>query len=213
MSYVRRYLDETVAVARVLPVETIEAMIARLIEVKRGGGRLFFLGVGGSAANCSHAVTDFRKIAGFEAYAPTDNVGELTARTNDEGWETVFRAWLEDSRLGPRDAVFVFSVGGGDRERGISANLVHAVEYAREVGATVLGIVGRDGGFTGRVADVCLIIPPQSADTVTPLSESFQVVVWHLLVSDPRLMRTGNKWESVTAVEGAAGAGGEHGGG
>jgi D-sedoheptulose 7-phosphate isomerase len=157
---------------------------------------LFFLGVGGSAANSAHAVNDFRKIAGFEAYAPTDNVAELTARTNDDGWESVFAAWLRGSHLRREDAVFVFSVGGGDREKNISANLVRALEYARDVGATVVGVVGRDGGFTARVANAVVVIPTISPDRVTPHTEAFQAVVWHLLVSHPALQIAATTWES-----------------
>ena len=155
------------------------------------------LGVGGSAGNASHAVNDFRKLAGFEAYTPVDNVSELMARTNDEGWDTVFSEWLKGSNLGPKDAVLVFSVGGGNAERNISANLVRALEFSREVKAKVLGIVGRDGGFTAKVADACLIIPTVNPDTVTPHAESFQGVVWHLIASDPRLKKVENKWEST----------------
>lgn len=175
----------------------IESMIEILLEVRKSGGRLFFLGVGGSAGNASHAVNDFRKIGGFEAYAPTDNVSELTARTNDEGWETVFAGWLKGSRLNDRDAVFVFSVGGGSKEKNISANLVFALEYAKKMKAKILGVVGRDGGFTAKVADACVIIPPVNPETITPHSESFQAVIWHLIVSDPRIMQMGNKWEST----------------
>ncbi len=170
---------------------------ARSREVRDRGGRLFFLGVGGSAANCSHAVNDFRKLAGFEAYAPTDNVSELTARTNDEGWDTVFAAWLSGSRLRREDAVFVFSVGGGSLEKNISANLVRALQYAKGVGATIVGVVGRDGGYTAQVADACVIVPTVNPETTTPHSEAFQAVVWHLLVSHPRLKSAPTKWEST----------------
>ena len=190
--YVQRYLQE----AKVI-TEQIERMIAVLLKVREQGGRLFFLGVGGSAGNCSHAVNDFRKIGGFEAYAPTDNVSELTARTNDEGWETTFAAWLKGSRLRSSDCVWVFSVGGGNKEKNVSANLVAALEYAKVQGAKVLGVVGRDGGFTAKVADACLIVPTISPDTITPHAESFQAVVWHLIVSDPRIMQMSNKWESM----------------
>jgi D-sedoheptulose 7-phosphate isomerase len=160
-------------------------------------GRLFFLGVGGSAANCSHAVNDFRKIAGIEAYAPTDNVSELTARTNDEGWQTVFSQWLRTSRLRARDMICVFSVGGGNAEKNVSPNIVEALNYAREVGCRIVGIVGRDGGYTAKLADACVIIPTVNPETVTPHSEAFQAVVWHLLVSHPRLKLNQTKWEGT----------------
>jgi D-sedoheptulose 7-phosphate isomerase len=169
-----------------------------LARIKAHGGRVFFLGVGGNAANCSHAVNDFRKIAGIECYAPTDNVAELTARTNDEGWEGVFAEWLKVSRLSARDALFVLSVGGGNVERNISANLVRAIQLAKKVGAKVTGVVGRDGGFTARAADACVIIPPVNAQTITPHTEAFQALIWHLLVSHPLLQENQTKWESVT---------------
>lgn len=197
MSYTNQHLQETSAIVAQLDVGAIEAMAALLAEVRVRGGRLFFLGVGGSAGNCGHAVNDFRKLAGFEAYAPTDNVSELTARTNDEGWETVFVAWLKTSRLRKDDAVFVFSVGGGSLEKNISPNLVRALQYAREVDAAILGVVGRDGGFTRQVADACVVIPTVNAETVTPHSEAFQAVVWHLLVSHPLLKAAATKWEST----------------
>jgi D-sedoheptulose 7-phosphate isomerase len=166
--------------------------------VKAAGGRVFFLGVGGSAANCSHAVNDFRKIVGLECYAPTDNVAELTARTNDEGWESVFAEWLKVSKLSARDAVFILSVGGGDVERNISANLVRAIQLAREVGAKVTGVVGRDGGFTARAADACIIVPTVNSATITPHTEAFQALIWHLLVSHPLLKQNPTKWEAAT---------------
>ena len=168
-----------------------------LADIRRRGGRLFFLGVGGSAGNCGHAVNDFRKLAGFEAYAPTDNVSELTARANDEGWETIFAAWLEGSRLRREDGVFILSVGGGSLDKNISPNLVRAVAYAKQVGAAVVGIVGRDGGYTATVADACVIVPTVNPETVTPHSEAFQSVVWHLLVSHPSLKAAATKWEST----------------
>ena len=161
------------------------------------GGRLFVLGVGGGAGHASHAVNDFRKLAGFEAYAPTDNVSELTARVNDEGWESVFAAWLKGSRLRPEDGVFVFSVGGGSLEKNISPNLVHALQYAKSIGSTIVGIVGRDGGFTATVADACVIVPTVNPNAVTPHTEAFQAVIWHLLVSHPALQMTTAKWEST----------------
>ena len=198
MSYTSRYLEEAQKIISVIDQTKIEAMIEILLKVREEGGRLFFLGVGGSAANCSHAVNDFRKIGGFEAYSPVDNVAELTARTNDEGWDTVFAAWLKGSRLSDKDCVCVFSVGGGSEDRNVSANLVYALRYAKEVSAKIIGVVGRDGGFTGKVADACVIIPTQSQDTITPHAESFQGTIWHLIVSDPRMMRMKNKWESVS---------------
>jgi len=172
-------------------------MIKVLLQVKQDNGRIFFLGVGGSAGNASHAVNDFRKLAGFEAYSPVDNVSELMARTNDEGWDTVFSEWLKGSRLRKEDAVFVFSVGGGNAEKNISKNLVMALEYARSVKSKILGIVGRDGGFTAKVADAYVIVPTVNPNTVTPHSEAFQGVIWHLIASDPRLKVVENKWEST----------------
>jgi D-sedoheptulose 7-phosphate isomerase len=197
MGFARRHLDEVGRIASALDAEAIERMAAALAAVRARGGRLFFLGVGGGAAHASHAVNDFRKLAGFEAYTPTDNVAELTARTNDEGWDTAFAAWLQGSRLRADDAVFVFSVGGGNVEKHISANLVTALHYAREVGCTIVGIVGRDGGYTASVADVCVVVPSVNADAVTPHTEAFQAVVWHLLVSHPALKMASGKWESV----------------
>ncbi|CAN5351017.1 SIS domain-containing protein [soil metagenome] len=197
MSYSRLHLDETVEILRRLDVDAIERVVELLCDVRETGGRIFFLGVGGSAANCSHAVNDFRKIAGIESYAPTDNVSELTARTNDEGWATTFSEWLKVSRLRPVDLVFVLSVGGGNLDRDISPNLVRALQYARGVKARITGIIGRDGGFTASVADVCVIVPVVNPETITPHSEAFQAVVWHLLVSHPRLRRRETKWESA----------------
>ena len=197
MSYARTHLDEAARIIAAIDAEAIERVAALLARTRQRGGRLFFLGVGGSAGNCSHAVNDFRKLAGFEAYAPTDNVSELTARTNDEGWDTVFEAWLKGSRLRADDAVFVLSVGGGSLEKNISPNLVKAVEHAKRVGATVVGIVGRDGGYTATVADACVIVPTVNPETVTPHAEAFQAVVWHLLVSHPLLKASATKWEST----------------
>lgn len=197
MTYAQEHLNEAVAILERLDTAAIEKLADVLASVKLAGGRLFFLGVGGSAANCSHAVNDFRKIVGIESYAPTDNVSELTARTNDEGWATIFVEWLKTSRLGPVDAVFVFSVGGGDLERNISANLVLAIQHARQVGAKVVGVVGRDGGYTGKVADACVVIPTVNPETITPHSEAFQAVIWHLLVSHPKLKAHKTKWEST----------------
>jgi D-sedoheptulose 7-phosphate isomerase len=198
MSYTRQHLDETTEIIGKMDDRVIESMVEILAGIKQDAGRIFFLGVGGSAGNCSHAVNDFRKIVGIESYAPTDNVSELTARTNDEGWASVFVEWLRVSRLTARDAIFVFSVGGGNLERNVSPNLVSALQYAKEVGAKVVGVVGRDGGYTARVADACVIVPTVNPDTITPHSEAFQAVVWHLLVSHPRLKANQTKWESVT---------------
>jgi len=197
MTYSQQHLSETAAIVQQLDGAAIERLVDTLALVRARGGRLFFLGVGGSAGNCGHAVNDFRKLAGFEAYAPTDNVSELTARTNDEGWETVFVAWLKGSRLRKEDGVFVFSVGGGSLEKNISPNLVRALQHAREVGSAIVGVVGRDGGYTAQVADACVIVPTVNPDTVTPHSEAFQAVIWHLLVSHPRLKAAATKWEST----------------
>ena len=194
MTYTDQHLDEATRILQQLDRSAIERMAGVLAGVRSRGGRLFVLGVGGSAANASHAVNDFRKLAGFEAYAPTDNVSELTARTNDEGWETVFVAWLQGSRLRKEDGVFVFSVGGGSLEQNVSANLVRALQYARETGAAVVGIVGRDGGYTARVADACVIVPTVNPEAVTPHTEAFQAIVWHLLVSHPGLKTNATKW-------------------
>jgi D-sedoheptulose 7-phosphate isomerase len=197
MSYAERYLQEAAEIVRRLDTTAIESVASLLARVKADNGRLFFLGVGGSAANCSHAVNDFRKIAGIECYAPTDNVAELTARTNDEGWESVFAEWLKVSRLSAKDALFIMSVGGGDAQRNISANLVRAIELAKEVGAKVTGVVGREGGFTAQAADACVIVPTVNAETITPHSEAFQALIWHLLVSHPLLKKNQTKWEGV----------------
>lgn len=198
MSYARQHLEESKRVIDGLDAEAIEAVVDVLHATRERGGRLFFLGVGGSAANCSHAVNDFRKIAGFEAYAPTDNVSELTARTNDEGWPSVFVEWLRTSRLRKEDTLFIFSVGGGNVEKNISPNLVYALKLAKEVGASVVGVVGRDGGYTKQVADACVLIPTVNESNITPHSEAFQAVVWHLLVSHPKLKAKQTKWESTT---------------
>jgi D-sedoheptulose 7-phosphate isomerase len=197
MTYTEQHLAEATTILQQIDHAAIEKMADVLATVRARGGRLFFLGVGGSAGNCGHAVNDFRKLAGFEAYAPTDNVSELTARTNDEGWETVFVAWLKGSRLRKEDGVFVFSVGGGSLEKNISPNLVKALQYARESDAAIVGVVGRDGGYTATVADACVIVPTVNPDTVTPHSEAFQAVVWHLLVSHPKLKANATKWEST----------------
>jgi D-sedoheptulose 7-phosphate isomerase len=193
----KRYLDEGIELLRRLDVASIEAVADGLAGVRARGGRLFILGVGGSAGHASHAVNDFRKICGIESYAPTDNVSELTARVNDEGWETCFSEWLRVSRLCAADAVLVFSVGGGNREKNVSVNLVRSLELAHEVGAKIFGIVGRDGGYTRQMADACVVIPTVAAERVTPHTEGFCAVVWHLLVSHPNLQRSTTKWESV----------------
>ena len=195
--FAERYLAETVEIVERLDRSELERLAAGLAEVRDGGGRLFVLGVGGSAAHAGHAVNDFRKLCAFEAYAPTDNVSELTARTNDDGWESVFAEWLLGSRLGQGDAVLVFSVGGGDVERNVSANLVRALECARDAGARIFGVVGRDGGYTKREADTCVVIPTASEERVTPHTEGVCAVVWHLLVSHPVLQAQTGKWESL----------------
>tara|TARA_B100001123_G_C14955007_1_gene885285 strand:- start:71 stop:667 length:597 start_codon:yes stop_codon:yes gene_type:complete len=197
MNYSEQHLKEAGEILSKLDTDTIEGMAELLVRVKTNGARLFFLGVGGSAGNCSHAVNDFRKIVGIEAYAPTDNVSELTARVNDDGWDTVFVEWLKTSRLNDKDAVFVFSVGGGSLEKNVSPNLVRALQHAKSVGAAITGIVGRDGGYTASVADVCLIVPTVNTETITPHSEAFQAVIWHLLVSHPNLKVCQTKWEST----------------
>lgn len=196
-SYTQNYLAEVNQITARLDVDAIERMVGLLVGLRSRGGRLFILGVGGGAGHASHAVNDFRKIVGIEAYTPTDNVSELTARINDDGWETTFANWLRISRLSDQDMILVFSVGGGDIARNISPNLVRALEYGRQVGAKVCGIVGRDGGYTAQVSDACIVIPTVNPETVTPHTEAFQAVVWHLLVSHPALQQTAMKWESV----------------
>ncbi len=196
-SYAREHLAETARIAAELDPGVLDRMAALLAELREREGRLFFLGVGGSAANASHAVNDFRKIAGIEAYTPLDNVSELTARTNDEGWDTVFVSWLRGSRLRRDDMLFVLSVGGGSVEKNVSPNLVKALEYAREIGTRIIGVVGRDGGFTAKVADECVIVPTVHPGRVTPHTEAFQAVVWHLLVSHPLVKAGETKWEST----------------
>ena len=196
MTHTERFFAEAKQVIDGLNVEKIELMATILEQTRDRAGRLFILGVGGSAANASHAVNDFRKIAGIEAYAPTDNVSELTARTNDEGWSTIFVEWLRVSRLKAEDLIFVLSVGGGSLEKNVSPNLVTALEYAQEIGTPVIGIVGKDGGYTAKVATACAIVPTVNPEHITPHSEAFQAVVWHLLVSHPRLKSRPTKWES-----------------
>lgn len=197
MSYTQQHLNEAAEILAKFDIDAIERVATLLANTRARGGRLFLLGVGGSAANCSHAVNDFRKICGFEAYAPTDNVSELTARTNDEGWASVFIEWLKVSRLRADDAVFVFSVGGGNVEKNVSPNLVSALQYAKETGSTIVGVVGRDGGYTAQVADACVLVPVVNNLTITPHTEAFQAVVWHLLVSHPALKMAETKWEST----------------
>jgi len=197
MSFAREFLAEAGRIIEQLDPAAIDAVVGLLVDTRARGGRLFVLGVGGSAANASHAVNDFRKLTGIEAYAPTDNVSELTARTNDEGWASVFEGWLRVSRLGANDLLLVLSVGGGNAEKNISPNLVAALTYAKAVGARVAGVVGRDGGFTATVADACVIVPTVNPAHVTPHTEAFQAVIWHLFVSDPRLKAAPTKWESV----------------
>jgi D-sedoheptulose 7-phosphate isomerase len=197
MTFTETFLDETRRILTALDADSVEAVARDLAAVRDRGGRLFVLGVGGSAGHAGHAVNDFRKLCGFEAYAPTDNVSELTARTNDEGWDSVFVEWLKGSRLRTEDAVFVFSVGGGSVEKNISPNLVRALQFARDVGAAIVGVVGRDGGYTAKVADACVIVPSVNPNTVTPHTEAFQAVVWHLLVSHPLLKAAPTKWEST----------------
>jgi D-sedoheptulose 7-phosphate isomerase len=197
MTFTQQFLAEAAEILTRIDTAAVEAVAALLADCRAQGGRLFILGVGGSAANASHAVNDFRKICGFEAYAPTDNVAELTARTNDEGWAGVFEAWLRVSRLRRADAILVFSVGGGNVEKQVSANLVAAVKYAKTVGAKVAGIVGRDGGYTAQAADACILVPTVNAQHVTPHTEAFQAVLWHLLVTHPALKAAETKWESV----------------
>jgi D-sedoheptulose 7-phosphate isomerase len=197
MTFSGRHLEEARQIIEAIDIAPIERMVSILADLRDAGGRLFFLGIGGGAGNCGHAVNDFRKIAGIESYAPTDNVSELTARTNDEGWETVFVEWLKTSRLKPTDAVFVFSVGGGNLEKNVSPNVVRALQYAKKVGAMVLGVVGRDGGYTAKVGDAVSIVPTVNPEAVTPHTEAFQAVIWHLLVSHPRLKIQQTKWEST----------------
>ena len=194
MSHAAKFLEEVCETARRIQPEALEALCDELVGLRDREGRLFLLGVGGSAGNCGHAVNDFRKLCGIEAYAPTDNVSELTARTNDEGWNTVFAEWLKVSRAGPKDAILVFSVGGGNLEKNVSANLVAAVQEAKSRGTRILGIVGRDGGFTKQAGDVVVVIPTVEESRVTPHAEAFQAVLWHCLVSHPRLQNHATKW-------------------
>lgn len=194
MSHIESYFEQAGRIAATIDLGTIDAMVKGLRELRERGGRLFFLGAGGSAGNCGHAVNDFRKLCGIESYAPTDNVSELTARTNDEGWETVFAAWLVTSKLSANDGIFVFSVGGGDLERNVSPNIVRALELAKQRGARVFGVVGRDGGYTKKVGDHVVVIPTVDSALVTPHTEAFHAVVWHCLVSHPELQQNATKW-------------------
>jgi D-sedoheptulose 7-phosphate isomerase len=200
VTYTAQFVQEAISILEGLDQRAVEDLVDLLADVRRSGGRLFFIGVGGGAGHASHAVCDFRRIAGFEAYSASDNVSELTARINDDGWETVYSNWLRGSKLCAKDAVFVFSVGGGDAEHNISLNLVRAIEYTKQVGARVCGVVGRDGGFTAKVADACVVVRVANPATVTPHTEAFQALVWHLLVSHPALKAAEMKWESVNAA-------------
>ena len=204
-SFTEQFLEEVRMVTNQLKVAEIDAAVKRLVQVREQGGRLFILGVGGSAANASHAVNDFRKICGFECYAPSDNVSELTARANDDGWASIFSGWLEGSRLNDKDGLLILSVGGGSLERNVSPNLVTAIQYAKKVGASIVGIVGRDGGYTAQMADAAVIIPTVNAAHVTPHSEAFQGIVWHLLVSHPSMKVNQTKWESAAPAVATAG--------
>jgi len=196
MIYSDQHLADAIEIIKKIETKQIEKIVDLILNVRNEKGRIFFLGVGGSAGNCSHAVNDFRKIIGVESYAPTDNVSELTARTNDEGWSTIFNEWLKVSHLNSKDLIFVFSVGGGNLEKNISPNLVEALKYGKSIGCKLVGVVGRDGGYTSKVADVCVIIPTVNNTTITPHTEAFQAVVWHLLVSHPLLLQNEMKWES-----------------
>jgi len=197
MNYTKKHLKETSKIIEKLDTKIIETIVNLLAKIKSKGGRIFFLGVGGSAGNCSHAVNDFRKIVRIECYAPTDNVSELTARTNDEGWSTVFLEWLKISKLSNNDMLFIFSVGGGNLKKKVSPNLVEALKYGKHIGCKIVGIVGRDGGYTAKVSDACIVIPTVNSETITPHSEAFQSVIWHLLVSHPKLKSKQTKWESL----------------
>ena len=194
MNFIRNYLSEVINITNLIDINKIEQVIEILSQTKASGGRLFVLGVGGSASNAGHAVNDFRKLAGIESYAPTDNVSELTARTNDEGWSTVFSAWLQVSNLTDKDCIFILSVGGGDKEKNVSPNIVEAIDFAKQIGATITGIVGRDGGYTFRNAHNCIVVPTVNPESVTPHSESFQAIIWHLMVSHPKLKCNSTKW-------------------
>lgn len=197
MSFISQYINDATKILGLIDQNKIEKMIQILLEVREKQGRLFLLGVGGSAGNCIHAANDFRKLSGIETYSPAENIAEITARTNDEGWHTVFSEWLKCSKINEKDAVLVFSVGGGNKEKNVSANIVYALEIAKSKNARILGVLGRDGGYTAKVADACIIIPPINPETITPHSEAFQGIIWHLIVADPRMMQIKNKWESL----------------
>ncbi len=199
--YVERYLEEVSIISKTIDKNKINKVINRLVKLRKENGRIFFIGVGGSASNCSHAVNDFRKIAQIESYTPVDNVAELTARTNDEGWDTVFSAWLERSRVNKKDLLFVLSVGGGNIKKNVSVNLIHAINYAIKKKCDVAGIIGRDGGYVHKKSNLCILVPTQSNDTITPLAESWQSIVWHLIVSDPRIIKYSNKWEFLDKMK------------
>ena len=198
MIYSDAHLSEVIEIIKKIETKQIEKMVELILNVRNEKGRIFFLGIGGSAGNCSHAVNDFRKIIGIESYAPTDNVSELTARTNDEGWITIFSEWLKISNLSSKDLIFVFSVGGGSLEKNISPNIVEALKYGKSIGCKLVGVVGRNGGYTTKVADACVVIPTVNEKTITPHTEAFQAVVWHLIVSHPKLKLNETKWESVS---------------
>ena len=198
MIYSKIHLSEAIKIIKKIDTKKIENMVEIILNTRKNKGRLFFLGIGGSAGNSSHAVNDFRKILGIEAYAPTDNVSELTARTNDDGWSTIFIEWLKTSNLKAKDVIFVFSVGGGNLEKNVSPNLVHALKYGKSIGCKLLGIVGKDGGYTSKVSDECIIIPTVNNQTITPHTEAFQAVIWHLIVSHPKLKLNETKWESIS---------------
>lgn len=197
MNYIVKHLEESTSIIQKLDPEVIEKMTDILLETRKNKGRLFVLGVGGSAANASHAVNDFRKICEIEAYAPTDNVSELTARTNDSGWESVFEEWLKASRLCSKDCIFIFSVGGGNAEKNVSMNLVHALKFSKKIGSKIIGVVGRDGGYTLEVADACCLIPVVNNQNITPHTEAFHAIIWHAIVSHPKLKISETKWESI----------------
>ena len=197
MGYTAEYFADAKTIIDAIDLNIVEKMVTEIAAIREQGGRLFFIGVGGGAGHASHAVNDFRKIAGIESYTPTDNVSELTARINDDGWESAFVNWLKGSRLTAKDGIFVFSVGGGNAEKNVSVNIVSSLKYAKEIGAKIFGVVGRDGGYTAQVADACVVIPPVRSETVTPQTEAFQAVIWHLVVSHPTLQKYEMKWESV----------------
>ena len=198
MNYTNKHLQEATEIIKKIDIDKVESIVKIIAKIKEKKGRVFFLGVGGSAGNCSHAVNDFRKILGIESYTPTDNVSELTARINDEGWNSVFVEWLKTSDLKSSDLIFIFSVGGGNLEKNISVNLVEALKFAKSVNANIVGVVGRDSGYTAKVANSCVIIPTINENSITPHTEAFQAVIWHLIVSHPKLKLNETKWESVS---------------